>query len=169
MNTNNDPFAVLDPNRNVGYLDEDLPSTRDDEIRELLFGIGERWSVDEIGALVPRRAATVLSTFAERAATLAVRRQDARELRAGLIAAAIALMTTDDPRDVIPVLALLYRAAERLGHDPDREFAAANELCGGKAESLLQFVRRAPADRSLRAMGYEEVEDKDGFRFVYTW
>ena len=74
-----------------------------------------------------------------------------------------------DPREVLPALALLYRAAEMIGHDPHLEFARANELTDDRAGGLVDFLRRAPEDRTIQAMGYEEGDDKRGFRFLRTW
>jgi hypothetical protein len=56
-----------------------------------------------------------------------------------------------------------------IGHDPDREFAAASDWIGDHAPGLVDFTRRAPADRTVEAMGFEEGVDEDGFRFVCTW
>jgi hypothetical protein len=169
MEINKGSFVILDPAKNVNYGREDIPSTRDGQIRELLLRVGEQRSFDTVGGLVPQDAATVLNVFAERAATIAVRHRDAREIHAGLVAAAIALTLDGDAREAIPALALLYRAAEMIGHDPNFEFAAADELCGGRASVLMEFSRRAPVDRSIEAMGYEEGEDKHGFRFMRNW
>jgi hypothetical protein len=109
----------------------------------------------------------VLAVFAERAAALAVRRQDSLDLRAGLLAAVAAHATTDDPREVIPAFALLYRAAELTGQDPAAEFGTAARLTGSPVP--LAFLDRDPRDRTIQAMGYEESEDEQGFRFRRTW
>jgi hypothetical protein len=103
----------------------------------------------------------VLSAFAERAASIAVRHEDDRELRAGPFAAALAQSRSDDERDVIPAMALLYRAATMIGRDPDREFAAVNEMAGDRASGLVAFTRRASEDRTIEAMGYQEGAVKE--------
>lgn len=162
-------FAILEPTRNVNYGRDELPSGRDVKIRDLLFMVTDSATFDQIICMVPRDADRVLSAFAERAASMAVRHQDARELRAGLLATALAQAITDDSREPLSALALLYRAAEMIGHDPVAEFIAANELSGGHAHGLLDFLRRSAEDRAIEAMGYGEGDDKRGFRFLRSW
>jgi hypothetical protein len=108
-------------------------------------------------------------SFAERAASIAIRHQDARELRAGLLAAAVALDLTDDPREILPRLSLLHRAAEMMGNDPVTEFRQADQMLQGKAPELVNFLARSPSDRSIQAMAYEKGNDKQGLRFLRTW
>ncbi|WP_041289194.1 hypothetical protein [Kribbella flavida] len=118
---------------------------------------------------MPSGADEVLAAFAERAASIAVRHQDSREVRAGLLAAVIALDLTTDQRDVVPVLALLYRATEMIGDDPALAFLTVTELCGGRTRPLREFLARSPADKTIQAMGYDEGDDGHGFRFRRTW
>jgi hypothetical protein len=158
--------GILEPKNNIGYGREDLSCARDDQIRKLILDLTQSRSFEEVTRLVPRYADRVLSAYAERAASLAVRRQDDAELRAGLIAAAIALALTDDQREVLPAVALLYRAATMVGRDADREFAAVNDLTGDCAPELVAFTRRAPRDRMIQAMGFDEGADENGFRFI---
>jgi hypothetical protein len=162
-------FEVLKPAMNVGYGRTELLSPRDEQIGELLLSTADSLPFEEMMLLMPRGADGVLAAFAERAASIAVRHQDARELRAGLLASALALALTDEPREVLPRLALLYRAAEMIGNDPRHEFSSANDLTGGKAPGLVDFLERSPRDRSIQAMAYEEGDDKQGFRFLRTW
>jgi len=162
-------FTILDPAENVNYGKQALPSERDRQIRDLLVRVGDQRAFGELTGLVPRGGWSVLNVFAERVASLAVRHQDAHELRVGLLAAAAAYLLTDDFREVMPTLALLYRAAELTGHDPDSEFFTTNELCGGQEGPLLDFLRRAPADKTIAVMGFKEGEDQHGFRFTRNW
>jgi hypothetical protein len=124
---------------------------------------------EQIKSLMPRDADRVLNVFAERAASITVRHQDVRELRAGLLAAAIANSITGDPRDTLPALSLLHRAAEMIGNDPRLEFSSVYEIWGGRESALANFLRRTPEDKTIEAMGYEEGDDKRGFRFVRNW
>lgn len=169
MNFNEQSFANLAPGKNVNYGREELPSPRDGQIRDLLLTAADQVEFDQITRLMPRYAAQVLNAFAERAASIAVRHQDARELRAGLLAAAIAGSIPGDSREAIPALALLYRAAEMIGHDPRLEFSSANELCGGRVRALAEFPSRAAEDKTIQVMGYEEGSDEQGFRFLRNW
>jgi hypothetical protein len=162
-------FDFLRPDQNVAYGPQDLPSTRDARIRDLLVRAVGELSFEELKAMMPLGADTVLGSFAERAASIAVRHQDARELRAGLLAAAVALDLTDDPREILPRLSLLYRAAEMIGNNPATEFRQADQMLQGKAPELVKFLARSPSDRSIQAMAYEKGNDKQGLRFLRTW
>jgi hypothetical protein len=162
-------FAIFEPVRNVNYGPQDLDSARDREIRELLLKVKDRTAFDQFKQLMPRDADSTLSAFAERAASLTVRHQDARELRVGLLAATIALSVSTDYREVLPTLALLHRACEMIGKDPNSEFLAMDVLLGGAAHDLIDFLQRTPEDKSIAAMAYEEGDDKDGFRFRRNW
>jgi hypothetical protein len=42
------------------------------------------------------------------------------------------------------------------------------ELTGGHARGLLDFLRRSPDDRTIKTVGYEEGNDKWGFRFLHS-
>lgn len=164
-------LALLEPSRNKNYDREELVSARDGQIRDLLLEVADGAAFEDVAVLVPRAGDRVLTVFAERAASIAVRHQDARELRAGIFAVIVAQAVTEDPRELLPAVALLHRAAEMIGHDPAAEFHAANELTGGHAGGLLDFLRRSPEDKSIRAMGFEEGNDKQDrqFRFLRNW
>jgi hypothetical protein len=169
MNHDASSFAILEPANNIGYGREVLPCGRDGQIRDLILDLTVNVSFEQVMQLVPHDADSVLSAFAERTASHAVRQQDERELRAGLYAAALALALTTDAREVLPAVALLYRAATMIGRDPDREFAAVSHWIGDHASGLVDFTRRAPADRTIEAMGFVEGADENGFRFLSTW
>jgi hypothetical protein len=169
MNEDASSFAILEPQNNIGYGREGLPCGRDGQIRDLILDVTANNSFEQVAQRLPQSADRVLSAFAERAASLAVRQQDERELRAGLYAAALALALTTDAREVLPSVALLYRAATMIGRDPDREFAAVSDWIGDHAPGLIEFTRRAPADRTIEAMGFEEGVDENGFRFLCPW
>lgn len=164
-------LALLEPSRNVNYGQEALISERDGEIRDLLLKVADSAPFEDVAVFVPRAGERVLTVFAERAASIAVRHQDARELRAGIFAVVLAQAITDDPRVLLPAVALLHRAAEMIGEDPAAEFHAANELTGGRAGGLLDFLRRSPEDKSIKSMGFEEGNDKQDrqFRFLRDW
>ncbi|WAL64686.1 catechol 1,2-dioxygenase [Amycolatopsis cynarae] len=91
----------------------------------------------------------------------------------GAIPAAAVKTTTlhdnSDFREGLPALALLYRAAEMIGRNPNLEFFAIDEFSDGRAHSLVDFLRRPPEDKTIEAMHYEEGDDKNGFRFLGNW
>ncbi|WP_432177085.1 hypothetical protein [Streptomyces sp. Tue6028] len=162
-------FALLEPAKNVDYGRAELPSARDGQIRDLLLGAVTETALDQVTSLLPRDADQVLNVFAERAASMAVRHQDARELRAGLLAAALSHSISGDPREAAPALALLHRAAEMIGIDPGLEFSSVSQIFGGRERVLTDFLSRAPEDKIIEAMGYEGGDDKRGFRFLRNW
>jgi hypothetical protein len=107
MNHDASSFAILEPHNNIGSGREDIPCERDGRIKDLILDLTTNVSFEQVMQLVPRDADSVLSGFAERAASLAIRHQDERELRAGLYAAAIALALSTDAREVLPAGALV--------------------------------------------------------------
>ncbi|HTJ71526.1 MAG TPA: hypothetical protein VL551_28545, partial [Actinospica sp.] len=165
--------AVLTTRRIAGgYGGRPLPDPLDTDVRgfvRALSGPADFAAASEQLQAHAILAARVLAVFGERAASLAVRAKDPGGLRYGLSGTALACALTDDAREVVAPMALLYRAAELIGVDPDAEFAAAARRSGNaQAERALSaFPRRAPADRSPGAMYYFERQDGDGFRFVF--
>ena len=147
------------------YLPLPIPSPRDEELIRLLTRSSAPLLEDEVR---PEHA-QVLLAFAERAATLAVRRRDTSVLTAGL--KALTLAADLDARDATILLPLYFDAAMRLDSDPAVLFATAvvSAPKDGVAASLRSFANRSPEDRSLEAMGYVASADSDGFRYQRTW
>ncbi|MGC0423081.1 hypothetical protein [Embleya sp. AB8] len=108
----------------------------------------------------------ILDTYAFRMASLAVRNRDPLALRRGIVSALISMKSTDDEREVLPTLSLLYLAWELLA-DQGVPFQAPHELHVEDTEDpLINFGRRSSEDRGIRGMGYQEGSDAEGFRFV---
>jgi hypothetical protein len=83
MNHDASSFVILEPANNIGYGCEDIPCERDGQIKDLILDLTADFSFERVMQLAPQYAYRV-SAFAERAASLAVRQQDERELRRGL-------------------------------------------------------------------------------------
>ncbi|MDH6125319.1 hypothetical protein [Kitasatospora sp. GP82] len=96
---------------------------------------------------------TYLPVFCQRAAVLTVRANDVSHLRSGLRAAVLSV-SVDDLYDVIIVLALLWNSAELIGVSPEVEFLGIARQAGKFGGVLVDFLKRAPEDRSLDAMQY---------------
>lgn len=159
-------LSILDIEANVGYLDEQLPNFRDAQIAALVRNTAERAGLAELEGEVDRAQVPVLLVFAERMASLAVRRRDAASLADGLRAAALA--TAGDKRDAMMALALLWDAAGRIGVGPGDTFrSVAGDLPRG-GPALERFAQRDPEDQTIEAMGYRTT-DEDGFRYERTW
>jgi hypothetical protein len=86
------------------------------------------------------------------------------------MAAQLALALTDDSREVLPTLSLLFRACQLIGEDPVVEFrASAHAVRASPDGEFMKFLDRSPEDQSIGAMGFEEGNDAAGFRFQRNW
>lgn len=158
-------LSILDLEANVGYLDEQLPNVRDAEIAALVRNTADRAGLAELEGEVDRAQVPVLLVFAERMASLAVRRHDVASLTDGLRAAALA--TAGDTRDAMVALALLWDAAGRIGVGASDAFrSVAGDLPRG-GPALERFAERDPEDQTIEAMGYRTT-DEDGLRYEWT-
>jgi hypothetical protein len=164
-----DHSQLLNPLVEDGYYSQPIPSDRDHQIRASVRSVRDSKTFDAFLVAMPHRAWQVLTLFAERMAALAVRRRDVDDLRVGLIAVQLALASTDDEREVIPVLSLLYRAGELINADPTVEFRRVASLSADQNGALSTFPSRNTRDRSIEAVAYIERNDADGFRFERTW
>lgn len=163
-------LLVLDPTNNEGYGSARLPCVRDEEIAGVVRRIEGPGDFGEAKHVLGHGHGTVLSAFAERMASLAVREKSREALRDGLSAEQLALAVVGDYRDSLPALTLLFRASELIGADPAIEFAAVAAFAGSPDDQpLLDFPGRDQEDRTLASMGYIEHDDDDGFRFERTW
>jgi hypothetical protein len=156
---------------NRGYGKLAIPQPIDDRITELL----QTWA-----ALGPpeRLAATLrvleeqrftLLAYSGRMASLAVRTRDLEKISLGLLALGVDDWRFDW-RDNITVLSLHYDAAQRLSVAAAPLFEKAAALLSPKmATAFASFLLRAPADKSIRAMGYVAESDDGGFRYLKTW
>jgi hypothetical protein len=74
---------------------------------------------------------------------------------------------TDDSREILPAVSLLYRASELVGVDPVHEFLAAAGLAGDPPDGTLKrYLQRSPERRRIERMGF--AEDEAGFRFRFV-
>ncbi len=163
-------FAALDPRNGKGYGRREIPCPKDGDIQAFVRSIRNAEDFASALPLQPSGSWRVLNAFAERIASLAVRRQDVRDLRDGLMAIQLALSLTDDPRETLPALSLLFRAYEMIGKDPAAEFRASAELARpASGNAIMEFLDRSAEDRSIEAMGYGEGDDGAGFRFKRNW
>ncbi len=114
-----------------------------------------------------RDDARVLGLYAERMATLAVRSNSVEPIKNALVALLI-YAKTQDSRDVLLVLSLLYDAAVKTAGTANNVF---NEVASfmGDVELLNGFLCRSDEDKSIEAMGYKESKNEDGFLYVRTW
>lgn len=162
-----DDLDVLELDRNHGYGPRPIPSDRDSEIETVVRRGLSPEGYGELRSGVRPEHQAVLRAYAERMASLAVRRQSAEPLGAALVALALGGLD-DGSREALLILPLIYRSAELLGEDPAALFRQAAVRVGETAAGELgRFLGRD--DRSIRSMGYVEGADEDGFRYRRTW
>jgi hypothetical protein len=149
-----------------GYGSSPIPSPIDDAVRRLLqFGS----SADVVtpfsqSSEVEESLGFVLAAFAQRMAAIAVRNAEERYLSEGLLALRLALRVLES-REILPVLSLLLRSAQKVGSNVEALFSAASVGDTAFRTFLTAFLRRSERDQSIEAMGYVESCDKDGFRY----
>lgn len=151
------------------YSPQTIPGPRDTEIAELISTVVSREDFDNLASGLDLDSGRILNLFAKRAASLAVRRDDAEWIRLGLIAALLS-GTVEDYREIARTNSLLFRAAELLGSDPVALFESAAGLADSDgAETARLFAHADESARSISVMGYREGTDEDGFRFLSLW
>lgn len=158
--------ALFDTAEAAGYFRAAMPSEWDDKIaQQIANSLGaDVW--EEILNKTEKRHWDILLYFAERAATLAVRRKDPEHLKRGLIAAGLSWTLAPDWRDVLLVFPVLYHAARMLNMDPEQLFHEVGRMFGGEVESeFTKFLQRSEEDKSLEVMGYQFIREPDGVRF----
>jgi hypothetical protein len=156
---------------NIGYGTLQIPNLRDDEITHLI-DVWTKFDPDTRQSsarhIVESQRFTLLA-YSERMASLAVRTRDQEWIFFGLLALGVDGWT-GDWRDNAGVVCLHYDAAGRIGINPNHIFEkAASFLPTVVATALRSFLRRSPADQSLKAMGYSSGSDCDGFRYRRDW
>ncbi len=140
-----------------------IPSDGDRQIGQVVEKL-RRVDPAQLNSIRYQHYDDALIGFAERMATLAVRRQSRKDLNNGVAAACLAASITDDVREVLLILAPLWHSAGLLGLDARHEFlAVAEELDGDGGKVLEAFTHRTPETQSLEAMRYVASEDEDGF------
>ena len=162
-------FNALDRAPNVIYGRLPIPAERDEKIAGLLDTQLKIGNLAKLASEIRMDQRGILRCFAERAATLALRRQDEKLLKLGLIALCLG-WPIEDYREGLLILPVLYHAARMLGMNPEQLFHEVGNLFGGEIETeLTDFLERSDEDKSLEAMGYRLIHEPDGIRFKRTW
>ncbi|WP_193368408.1 hypothetical protein [Pelagibius marinus] len=161
--------ALLERAAGSAYSRQSIPSDLDTAIGEALARLPSCDDADRalVAEGIAGDHARGLKLFAERMASLAVRKHDPGPLKTGLAALLIAARSEDD-REVLLVLSLLHDAAIKVAGSAEALFVEAGSLFG-QAELLDGFLRRADKDKRIQVMGYEESETEDGFLYVRSW
>jgi hypothetical protein len=154
-----------------GYLSRPIPDALDNSPRSLCHAYLRSAESDQaLLQCADPRIASVLQGYAERLASLAVRRHQTTLVEASVVALGLSMLIGDDAREWLLVLPLPWHAAERLEQPPQDLFElVAAQLPDPACAGLRQFAQRAPEDRTLAAMGYQEGSDDEGFRYQRSW
>jgi hypothetical protein len=153
----------------TGYSPWRIPGPRDNDIASLVAKVSSPREYEQLNSRLDLDTARILTAFAARAASWAVRVADQWPVKRGIVAALLATGVEDD-REIIIVLSLLFRAAELIDADPVAIFDEAYQAVGKHAIDIARnFSHGDPSSRSISAMGYVESRDDDGFRFRSTW
>jgi len=152
------------------YDSSTADETRDHEITDL---VTKAETTDQLAALTamiePGQHSTILDTYAQRAAALAVQRQDPNLLRLGLLALAVAYVKTRDFRDNLVTLALLWRSAELLALDPREELERTATRVPPAADFFHGWINRSPDAQALSTMGCREANVRGEFWYETPW
>ena len=151
-----------------GYGPSPLPNQIDEEVESLVHAVASDGETDPLTKMNETHG-FVLLAYAERMASLAVRENSVDTLSKGLVALRIASKLIY-VKEALPVLALMYNSANKLGIDPTNLFSTLVLRDGDELKVFVDsFLSRSAEDRSIQAMGYVEGEDEAGFRYVRTW
>ncbi len=148
------------------YHYQTLPGPVDHRIIQLVedyMGLSKAYQA-RFSTLLTQSACSRLSMFAERMAMLSVRKKSAAHLEKGLMA----LLMTDgrlDYHDMLMTLSLVVRSAQKLALDEDLFFTQVTRHAYRPTivEDFKAFLRRRPEDKSIQAMGFQEIEGPRGF------
>ena len=162
-------LALLKSALESAYFQQPIPSEIDDGVSRVLSSLSARDQTDLklVSDGVVADEAQVLGLYAERMASLAVRENSVNRVKQGLMALII-YARTEDPRDVLLVLCLLHDASIKTSGNPKQVFNEVNAVFG-ETVLLNDFINRSDEDKTIEAMGYEELKTKDGFLYARNW
>lgn len=166
---NTNELIPLERAENRGYLQQQIPAPRDDEIAKLLLTVIRESRFARFSHALNEGHAVVLRVFAERMATAAVRNNDANALELAMISLLLS-WRSPDCRETLVVFPVLYDAMRRLGVDVDSFVTEIRQVVGDqRIEPLTRFLDRSERNKSLAVMGYTVGIDTEGFRYMRNW
>ena len=131
-----------------------------------MFGTADENRRGEIVSQLSSPARNSFLGYASSMAVLAVRGQSPTLIEQGLIALVIE-GASQDFRDSVKALAMLYHSATKLGMDPQKAFYKAASLAepGIIKKEMNGFPLRQAKDRELKAFSLTEEIAEEGFRY----
>jgi len=159
------------PQRFASYGPSPIPNSRDDAVERFIDRT--RSTGPSAAAAVTTRASErgrrVLRAYAERTASLAVRRRDAELLTRAVVAIVLGGLD-QNALEALMIMPLIENSARLLNTDLAGIFEIAADSVGHPGSvNLVLWLTRAPEDRTLESMGYVEADDEGGFRYQRTW
>jgi hypothetical protein len=154
-----------------GYGPSTLPNPLDDEVSALVasWRVGGPSMVAEAIAESTDGGRNVLRAYAERMASLAVRRDDPDLLLNAVIANVVGGLSAN-AHESLMVMAPIEDAATRIGVGVPGLFEDAAHCVGHPgAAYLMMWLTRSPENRSLATMRFVAEDGADGFRYVLRW
>ncbi|MGH8200767.1 MAG: hypothetical protein ACREVO_10455 [Steroidobacteraceae bacterium] len=162
-------LKFLEPEVNHGYLRQQIPVPRDEEIASLLSHVVHEGRLARLAGDLSAGQVIVLRVFAERMAASAVRNNDPVLLRLGLISLLLS-WRLPDCRETLVVFPLFLDAVRRMDIDMGSFVASVREAVGDLLIApFVEFLQRSEENKSLKAMGYTAGADADGFRYIRSW
>lgn len=164
-------LSLLERSRLGQYAAERLPSDTDKQILQLtrVFREGSEEQRTLIRDQVTDEYTYGLLTFAKRMAVLTVRKEEVKWAKEGLLAVAIENFNLDQREDM-PMLCLLNHSITKIGADPVAVFEeVARYAEPDVSETMMRYVKKKEREKSIAAMGYEEVSGADGFDYKRKW
>ncbi|MFD4604530.1 hypothetical protein ACFWPQ_41755 [Streptomyces sp. NPDC058464] len=151
-----------------GYLGVRIPHELDTEVEAFVTAYVSgpqplrRTVLDGVG----RRAAAVLSAYGQRMASVAVRTRSPEPLRHGLVAAGLAEVRLEEPRNNLYVLAAINDSASLTGTSLQRLIAEVSPfLPPAGVAALRAFDRREDRHKSIESMGIRRTGSGETFRY----
>jgi hypothetical protein len=166
-------IGAADQSRFYAYGPSALPSELDEEVGLFVGNLLAHGPEAVRSAIIQRsdQGCGVLQAFAERMASLAVRRNDRALLTRALVAIVVGGLITHREaimhREALLVVPLIDNSARRLGFDRVSLFDGASLVLGEPGSVVLaQLLRRPPHD--ISEMRFEESADEGGFRYLFN-
>lgn len=162
--------TLLNELSTADYYAAPLPAPTDDALAEIVSAF-TAWPApvrERFLANLPDDRRGIFAIFGHRAATLALRREDAELLRLGLVGNVIANTPIPPNRNVDTALAVFYHCAQKLELETAELFDEAARFADAEmAAALKTFGRRAGV--TLNQFGWRVIRTEEGVRYKFEW
>lgn len=150
------------------YLESPLPTEMDRTFSHLteLYRQADADSRCAASESLDENRSAWLNVFAYRMAMLAVRQQSL-DLLTDVLTALLIVARRDERHNFLMTLSVAYHSAAKLGN-PDMLFQdAAQYACDTESAKLLSgFLERAPQDKRIENMGFQEIMGLNGIIYL---